>query len=477
MKFYSNKFSHEAAEPTWLAVFETVLVAFLVLWGIQRTQQFWLFLAWASIGWAYMLRTQLSTEYACKLFGGIHKLCNGVIVLGETISSKLHTKLMEKIEKRTTENYNFYFIACMLLVFLPSVISYLFGMIAILLGAMVAKLYGVAVATINSPLESITSIPKNWFKSVLCTDMRTPLEIVPGYEATLRATAYPVENPGNPDDHVRVYLLSKRFNMALPFGAQGFYGTIFKIVSTNWWLLLVLLPGVFFGHSISWRYAAVSILLLAALLLMPFTPVRVLVYVPALFYRLALKVTTLAYFPLLLNGYSVVSSIPIEQKYKEIRESKRTVVSLRLAWFALAVLIIKIIIYSFGNFLTDDSNPFFGRVAERIGSAPFLGRVIAPLSIKNYLVIQLSVYRIPIWQIAAALGGICTLAFHYFVVEFFYWRMDRKEVVDVWLMQLLLNTLLITAGTISTYSILANIWIVTHRTPFIVLPKIGPIWP
>jgi hypothetical protein len=235
--------------------------------------------------------------------------------------------------------------------------------------------------------------------------------------------------------------------------------------------------------------------LLLQLLLPPSSPLHLVVYAPAMFYRFALKVTALTYFPLLLNRYIAASSVPIEQQYKELRDNKRTTITLRIAFFIVIGVLLKIVACSFGLHGVSISNQFVHDFSQWLATIPILGRRITitipilgstitifgrltdPSSVRNYLTIQLTSYSIPLWQLASALNGLLTLAFHYFGVEYFYWRMDRNDPVDHSLMRGLLNAMLTISGIISTYSILANIWIVTHRTPLLILPRIGEVWP
>jgi hypothetical protein len=345
-------------------------------------------------------------------------------------------------------------------------------MVAVLLGAVCSKVYGVARAVFASPLDTVRAIPDNWYKSVLCTDVVTPLEIVPAYEAWLEASTKPEDKKQN--DQVTEYLLSKRLGIFLTKTGDQFLVYLFSALATGTGTVLVSL--LIFGD-----WLAGTVLLPVAcvilLLFLPFTPLHLLVYAPALFYRFALKVTALTYFPLLLNRYIAASPVPIEQQYKELRNNKKTTVALRVAWVVVVGVLLKIIAFSLGIRITDISNQFVHNASLHLASIPFFGRLIDPLSIRTFFTIQFSSYSIPLWQLASAVSAVLTLAFHYFGVEYFYWRMERNDPVNHLLMRRLLNAILTTGGFISTYAILANIWIVTHRTPLIVLPRVGPVWP
>jgi hypothetical protein len=82
----------------------------------------------------------------------------------------------------------------------------------------------------------------------------------------------------------------------------------------------------------------------------------------------------------------------------------------------------------------------------------------------------------PLWQYAAVLNALITIAY-YFIAEKLLIRLDNGQPVPEGLLFYFPRIVFILSGTLTTYTILVQLWIITHHPRFIHFPPIGPIWP
>jgi hypothetical protein len=175
-------------------------------------------------------------------------------------------------------------------------------------------------ATARHPIKGIQCIPTNWVRVVLCTDLGTSVELVPGI-----GPAYDTLKGCVTDDD------------PYEFGAL-LAGVIFAaavVFAIHYWVRPwsenILWQAFFwfleFSFSLSWSILALGLAC----------------YVVAYFYRLSLKSTALIWLPLVYVVYTTFDrSVALSVQLEEMRESALWKLTRLLAWVTLALLISKI---------------------------------------------------------------------------------------------------------------------------------------
>jgi hypothetical protein len=185
------------------------------------------------------------------------------------------------------------------------------------------------------------------------------------------------------------------------------------------------------------------------------TPLRLVIYLPAYVYRLSLKSTAIAYFPLLLIIQQSTSNIPVMSQLEQVRDGRWSALRRVMAWVCIAALVAKQLIYSMGVRMADAWNSWHAR---------------------DLLTVYIAPYELPKWQLATLVNSITVLVFYYFV-DVMLRRRKRGEVVPEQALLVLLRFVIVVTGILGLYSVAANIYIIANHQPFIVWPRLGPWWP
>jgi hypothetical protein len=182
----------------------------------------------------------------------------------------------------------------------------------ILVSSVVVKI----AATVRHPVKGVQSIPANWVRVVLCTDLRTPVELVPGVGPAQKTLS-----------EITTYRRGSSFSF------------------------LLLATIVTAGLVVATRYLSRSDSWFASWLEGLITPVATIFalglacYVVAYLYRLSLKSTALVWLPLVYVVRATFdNTVKLSVQLDEIRRSALWKLIRILAWITLALLAWKILI-------------------------------------------------------------------------------------------------------------------------------------
>lgn len=185
------------------------------------------------------------------------------------------------------------------------------------------------------------------------------------------------------------------------------------------------------------------------------TPLRAILYLPVLFYRLSLKATSICYFPLLLLIQQSTSKVPLQLQLEQVRDGKWAALRRRMAWLFGGIVVMKIVAYSLQIRLVENWD------ASALGQ--FARLVVLP-------------YSLPAWQVATLVNAIIVIGFYY-LVDLILWRYRRGDKVAETGVLALLRCVIIVTGFLGIYTTVANVWIILHHEPFLRVPPIGVWWP
>ncbi len=242
MRFYSSKDSLKRGEITWLAIIETILAMSV------------------SIGIAIYFDTL------------IH------IAIGSILSVFLLLQSRSSVEKGRKKYYSIF----------PEKKGRVKGSIVtlFLIYAVVRSLIIRITATLSHPIEGFKNIPKNWSKIVLCTDLTSPLELVPNTETARnfinRKTIFTVEGIS------KLLLTTTKFNVL--FDTLIFIG----FCMLNYFILFDEATDRVSGTIIAGIAYILSVYLIG---LLSASVLRVFVFA----YRFSLKSTAIVWLPMIFT--------------------------------------------------------------------------------------------------------------------------------------------------------------------------------
>lgn len=177
------------------------------------------------------------------------------------------------------------------------------------------------LATLRHPIKGIRSLPDNWTRVVLCTDVVSPVELVPGsgaVEKTLRQVSY--------DEEFQSW-------RALLFGVV-FAGlvTLFGHWMKSWFSgeLWFFVTQIFFGGGIFAGFV---------------WALGLFCYVVVYLYRISLKSTALIWLPLIyIVRTTFDESLSLPARLDEIRLSALWKIIRLVSWITLLLLTAKVVI-------------------------------------------------------------------------------------------------------------------------------------
>lgn len=298
IRLVSASGSAERNEPSWLAIFETLLAVALsislAVWlGTSR-----FFAISVCVAPLLLLRTNLSKELAVRLFDSFTEFGPGVKfwqvvfdipVLLHALLSLAATSIFQFIPDITLGRRlgllvigPFFFLSLLCL----SISSY----------ALLARIVATVFGSLRHPLLTLSNIPSNWFRVTFCVDLCSVPELVPGHEVTL----------------------------------------------TNWWTAVN-------RRELETHRAVVAVFWLVPGLAM---------FLPAVFYRWSLKATALVYMPLIWIAWTTGKQIKsIRREVEGLYQS--SIASFVAAWsgFVIVTFAVKwlslMFLGKFGNWWND----------------------------------------------------------------------------------------------------------------------------
>jgi hypothetical protein len=184
------------------------------------------------------------------------------------------------------------------------------------------------IATLSHPIKGVQAIPNNWFAVVLCTDVYTPIELVPGVgpvQDTLQSCIFE-------DDPVR-----SSFPTLLVGTVFAGILTILTYALDN--LLSPPWPFYYVWHGVAAFFEFV--LLIGTLTF----ALGFAFYAVAYCYRLSLKSTALIWLPLVyVVRKSYDQTLSLSTQLNELRQSALWKTIRIVSWAVIALLLAKILI-------------------------------------------------------------------------------------------------------------------------------------
>ena len=277
------------------------------------------------------------------------------------------------------------------------------------------------IATIRYGFKGIPAMPRNWVQVVLCTDMKSGVEFVPG-SGLIQDTCKKFTSSHDDYDDVIMdglyFFLIISFAIGVPILAMiGFFGRIPTIA-------LMFKNPIFVVYCIfMWSMIA----LLSANVFV--------IYFAASLYRFCLKTTALIWIPLIYVAYSAYhQKLSLHGQLGEIRYSPLWKIVRGVAWVSLLLFCFKLLILPL---IIDWWN---NQDWARVINIYVMPNIIHP------------------WHIAATLNGLITLLTHYY----FFDRAPIRLNEGVWSDRFVvigLQTFTFVRGIISIYTISVGIWL------------------
>ncbi len=468
-RWISGEISYESGQWTLLAIAETVAATIFVVWFSVVTESLFYIAAWSAFGWTLLLRNPVSDRRAYTMFTRFFEWwarqfnrCEGLSTEGQTIwDDALGTVFFSLLG--------------------------ILGIIALLPALYVVivliKIAAVLSACFTNPVQTFLSIPDNWRRAALCLDSVRSLELIPGILKHLTSSdpefrEYNKSDP-SPDFGDRpTELLDMRIKSwakgTLFLGLLAFrpcviaIGLPFALFATpvakwNWsWLKPLLvnygrqfgwpdsffdllrlggfgLLGLFFLTIISVGSAFYLVEVQKTLIFFLRGPGRIVFYLPALIYRLALKATTVVYYPLLLYRNRYVGERSVSDTLEDIR--KKETVRCVIAYFLVLLFLIRVICYSQINGLLD----------------------LSPLS--RLIALFIVPASIPGWHFAVAANSLITIVLFHIALSAGRSLNPSPAPSSSQVGKWLLNSTTVVAGLLALYSTFCNaavIW--KHRS-------------
>lgn len=273
-------------------------------------------------------------------------------------------------------------------------------------------------ATVSHPIKGAQSIPANWVRVVLCTDIRTPVELVPGLGPARQTLEDITKNK-------RVsgfgFLLATAIVAYLPMTAILWVQSLVR--DGIWHHFLTLLASMVVAAQ------TVAVYGLAC-------------YAVPYLYRLSLKSTALVWLPLVYVVHATFDeTVKLSVQLDEIRRSALWKLIRILSWVTLALLAWKIFI------LPNVIELWNAQSWTRILNVYVMPDVIHP------------------WHLAAGLNSaIALIGFYYFLD-----RAPRRLREGIWTESKVLHglqTFTFVRGTISIYTIFVGLYLTVVAAQF-----------
>jgi hypothetical protein len=208
-------------------------------------------------------------------------------------------------------------------------------------------------------------------------------------------------------------------------------------------------------HGLALQDALIPLLMMVPILLLD-TPLRLLLYVPALLYRFSLKATIVVYMHFIWMADQLTTSLPVYRRLEIIRHGSWPALRRAFSWIVVIVFVGKIGAYSAAI-----------NVSEWLNRSAF-GRFIE---------IYVTPATVHVWQLAALINSIMALAIMLHVADKLLERKTDNRPVDDETIENILRWVAVASSVLGFYSTIATVYIILHHTPFIRWPKLGKWWP
>lgn len=477
MRLVSGDGSYAKGEWSALAVVETLIAVATASWMAFLTGSLSSVAWWSLVGWLFMLRTNASSRDVCVLFCLFFSMITrlrGVpcLLVPKSVRARLATPWSAVGGYVISVPYSGLRLDLRLWQAVERIWSIVLNLIFIVLllsGSLIIKLAVGGYHLFRHPVDSVLAIPQNWARAAGALDLFTPLEFVPGWTefALLRHDSEPkrpwafLEGPRLDDARWDTLRVETTLGEAVSLGVLvllevvvgwlvwSYYGPLssFFKLQLDLWLPLKFAALLLSGLVAVGFIEATTVLLVGS-------PLRIVLYLPALCYRLALKATSITYFPLLWVVRQSTKSDELSEQLESIRDGKYSGARRVLSWVFLSLVTAKILWWS-----------ILVRLKEAAGdrvTAFFVDVYIAP--------------TIQLWQIAGVANACLNIAFYYFFADPWLQSMKHGRRIDEPLAWGCLRIYLWTTGLLSLYCTAVNVWIIAHHEPFLQLPPVGTHW-
>jgi hypothetical protein len=329
----------------------------------------------------------------------------------------------------------------------------------LLIGALVSKTVATVFTLVRHPVYTVRSIPRNWMRACFSLDSATSPELVPGYNLLLSegssSTPATLLLPIRLDD-VRYSVLARELRAPMTWVIMAVTVAISAIVIAAW-------PFIYDAGTFNWSPTCpmfVRVLVCLAFFFLSLgilaSPVRLLLYLPVYSYRMAMKATSILYFPLLWVVFQASFQSSTAEQLEVIRYSPYSGLRRVLSWLTILFIAAKIVLWSALINLSEAWRDW--RLAA------FLDVYVSPMTI-------------PGWQLASLLNAVVTLLVFYGAARLLdYSRWHPSPIPDD-TVRILIRVYIVLTGALSLYSTAANIYIVVRHKPFLHFPGIGDLWP
>jgi hypothetical protein len=266
-------------------------------------------------------------------------------------------------------------------------------------------------ATVSHPIKGVRNIPSNWFRVVLCTDLRTSVELLPG----LGSARETLENSTT----------DKKLG---DFGFLLIATTLFGTIGT-----VIFGVGLWFGSIISTILCGVIgfIFLFATLIF----ALGLACFLVAYLYRLSLKSTAIVWLPLLYVVHTAFDeNVNLSVQLDEMRQSALWRLIRAISWMTLVLLAAKVAILP--------------TIIDVWDSQPWA-------SVVNVYVMPNKIHP---WHVATGLNSAISLFGFYYFVD----RAPRRMVEGIWSTSGVLHLLqafTLVRGLISIYTISVGLYL------------------
>ncbi len=267
------------------------------------------------------------------------------------------------------------------------------------------------VATLRHPIKGVKEVPANWRRVVLCTDMKTPVELVPETGSVREILQRVVSDKGEAQQSTILIMVVTAFacgagaHFARSIWSAWIWLGITWFFELCWLILGALLVAGMFCHLIGWMY------------------------------RFSLKSTALLWAPLLHVVKSTFDeSLPLDMKLQELCVSSVWRLIRIFSWVTLFLLSLKVVILP--------------QVIGWWNAQPWS-------SVLNVYVMPNEIHT---WHIVAAANSVFALVGYYLFIE----RASRHLSAGAWSSAFVANVLqgfTFVRGFLSIYTITVGVYL------------------
>ena len=170
MRWYSTIESVQEGEISILAIVETVIAVSMSLGIFLVYGYYWHIVIGACIAPFLLLRTEYSEQLGLKWFSNSMRL------------KSISYHLLIPLESYMNKHYPI--IVAKLITYTVKLIAFIIYVVSLMFMSIIIKILAIFWSFINNPTTTFTTIPANWYRVTIATDIIHPPEIMWGIEKT-----------------------------------------------------------------------------------------------------------------------------------------------------------------------------------------------------------------------------------------------------------------------------------------------------